>query len=357
MTTHPRPSPPRSHRPRRLGASLAFTLGAATAFTATTHAQTQSLAFTGGVLLNPRVTFRNLGFVASTANAGPASGAAANRTYDDGFNRVDASGNKEGATANWGYQRPDQIAGGFLVLTTTGPAGTVTAHDTADFLEPSGNLEYRGSLGSVGDSDSDWGILLGVGYQTVHGRTSDTFTTDYTLLHDRFDLGGLTAKDLPGAPYAGSANLKEPRIASTPSRSFESVAGGRRLTGTWDIDAELVPITVGVYLETQIAGRLNGVISAGVLAMLVNADLSIYEQSTVAGSAPKITAASQGTNDFVVGGFVQGGLDWALWEKTSLVASARWQPTETFSHSVNGREAEIDFAAAFAVHAGFSIRF
>ncbi len=319
------------------------------------QAQSQSLAFTGGVLLNPRINFRNLGAIPPSAAAGPATGSAVNRTYDNGFNRVDASGNREQATANWGYQDGTQLVGDTLALSADGGSAAAEIEDAGDFLNPSGNLEYRGSLGPVGSSD--WGILLGIGYQTVGASESRTLTTDTWLQRDAYSLNGLTATDLPAAPYAGSADLKTPRIGSVPARTLSAVTGGRLLTGHWELEAEMIPFTGGVYLESQILGRLNTVISAGILAVIINADLKYEEQSTVGNAATVVSRGSDGTNDFVFGGFVQAGLDWALWEDASLVASARWQPTEHFSHSSAGREAEIDSTLAFSVHAGFSMRF
>jgi hypothetical protein len=198
--------------------------------------QTQSLAFTGGVFLNPQVSFRGAG------NAG-------------------------------------------------------VVEDTGDFVHPSANLEYRGSLGALGKSD--WGILLGLGYQPIGGEVNGAF-------------------------------------------------------GFFDLSADLLPIAGGLYLETQLAGRLNGVVSGGFLAVLVNGDLR-YRESI--GTPPVTSEGFTDSNKAVFGGFVQLGLDWAFWEKASLVAMARWQPTESFRLGVNGREAEVDFFTAFAVQAGVAFRF
>ncbi len=318
-------------------------------------AQNQSLAFTGGVLLNTSVNFRNLGLHASTSQPGPATGGAVNRSYDNGYNRVDATGNDGDSTVNYGYRSTSQLGADGLALTSASADGTVAVDDVGDFIEPSGNLEYRGSLGSIGASD--WGILLGIGYQTVNGDVSGSFVTDAALTEDRFDLGGVGREDMPAAPYVGTADGTAPRIGSIPTRNLRSASGGRVLMGNWKFMSELIPITGGLYLETQLAGRLNAVVSAGMLAMYVNAEIRYQETSTIGVLPPAESDGADGTNDFVLGGFVQLGLDWALWETVSIVAGARWQPTETFSHSVSGRTAELDFTNAFAVHAGFSIRF
>ena len=335
---------------RAVGALAVSLLSTASAF-----AQNQSLAFTGGVLLNTSVQFRGLGRHASTSQPGPATGGAIDRTYDNGYNRVDATGNAGDTTVHYGYRSTSQIGIGGLALTSASADGSVSIDDTSDFIDPSANLEYRGSLGNWGEAD--WGVILGIGYQAVDGEASGSFVTDASVIEDHFSLGTTAREDMPIGPYAGTASGTAPRIGSIPSRNLRTAAGSRLLNGSWEFTSELIPVTGGIYLETQIAGRLNAIVSAGMLAMFVNAELRYQETSTI-GVLPSVTSrAADGTNDFILGGFVQLGVDWALWEKASIVAGARWQPTESFSHSVEGRTAELDFTTAFAVHAGFSLRF
>src|SRR4051794_15175874 len=39
----------------------------------------------------------------------PSAGGATNRVYDDGFNKVDHTGNSTGLTSYWGYKNPGQL--------------------------------------------------------------------------------------------------------------------------------------------------------------------------------------------------------------------------------------------------------
>lgn len=318
-------------------------------------AQHQSLAFTGGVLLNTSVNFRGLGGHSTSSQPGPATGGAIDRTYDNGYNRVDATGNADGTTVNYGYRTTSQLGASGVLLTAASADGSVSLDDAGAFLEPSANLEYRGSLGSWGESD--WGVLLGIGYQSVNQEVSGSFVTDANLIEDRFSLGTTGREDLPAAPYSGTASGTAPRIGSEPNRTLRTAPGARMLTGNWNFNSELIPVTGGLYLEFQVAGRLNAIVSAGMLAAFVNSDLSYRETSTVGALPPLTQEASDNSTDFILGGFAQLGFDWALWEDVSLVAGGRWQPSETFSQSVEGRTVEINFTSAFAVHAGFSIRF
>ncbi len=57
---------------------------------------------------NIQVGFKNSGAFAARTDPGPAFGSAYNRSYDDGFNRLDTTGNNHGTgyantTWYWGY--------------------------------------------------------------------------------------------------------------------------------------------------------------------------------------------------------------------------------------------------------------
>ncbi|MBX3745963.1 MAG: hypothetical protein KF833_11710 [Verrucomicrobiae bacterium] len=354
---HRTPSHSRFHSalPRRSPFAGAAAAGTLLAVPLAVSAQNQSLSFTGGVLLNTQVHFRHLGSHVSASQPGPDSGSAVNRTYDDGYNRVDAAGNEDGTTAHWGYRNSAQIRpDGMAFHAATDPA-TVSASNVGDFISPSANLEYRGSLGPVGTAD--WGVLLGFGYHSVGGTFRTAVSTPVTILQDLYSFADTDPASLPPPPYSGLADSPGPRLGSVPARSTRLDPAGRFLEGTWELETDLFPITGGVYLEAQLAGRLNGVASAGMLALLVSGNHRYSERSTVDPLPPVTAGARHSFSDFLIGGFVQLGLDWALWERASLVASARWQPAQKFHHRANGREAEIDFTTSFAVHAGFSMRF
>lgn len=351
------PVPP-SFLPRAPRAWLAALtgMGIVGGVASTAWGQAQSLSFTAGVLLNSKVSFHGLGAHAASSQPGPLAGGAVDRVYDDGFVKVDGQGNPQDTTVNWGYQSAEQVRGERLYLTSRSAAGDTSIEDSGDFLAPSANLEYRGSLGSLGESD--WGVVLGLGYASLGAKESGTFATAVNVVEDSYSLGNTSLADLPAAPYSGDPSSSGPSITSVPRRTAMVLPGARLLTGRWAFDADLFPVTGGLYYETQLAGRLNGIVSAGALAMFVNSRFEFKEHSVIAGLRDESSASGrESDSSFIFGGFVGLGLDWAIWENASLVAAARWQPTETFSQGVRGREVEMDFTSAFAVHAGFSMRF
>jgi hypothetical protein len=315
----------------------------------------QRLAFTGGAWFNVQVNFRNLGAFPSAGDPGPALGGAINRDYEDGFNRVDATGNDGNTTANWRYQDAAQVREGTLVMSSRSSGGGASIEDTGDDILPSGNLQYRGSLGSAGECE--WGVLLGVGYAHLEADSSESLRADATLLEDTFSLAGTLPGDLPPAPYVGSPDAQGARIGSVPTRTTSTIPGGLTISGQREFEADIVPFTAGLYLECPLTGELSAVIGAGAIAAWIDGSFSYSEVNIIGSSAPFTSQGSRSESDFIFGGFVELGLDWRIWEKASLVLSGRWQPMESFELEANERRAEVEFDSSFAAYAGLALHF
>src|SRR5690349_9487736 len=63
--------------------------------------------------MNFKASFKNTPSSGASVNPGPAAGGA-DHAYDDGYVRVDSSGDAGGVTWNWGYQKASQVVGDTL---------------------------------------------------------------------------------------------------------------------------------------------------------------------------------------------------------------------------------------------------
>ena len=96
---------------------------------------------------NISARFRNLGGFASASRPGPATGSNVDRTYDNGFNKVDVSGNAGGQTWFWGYNDASQIVGDTVVMSSSSSSGNVSSEASDDphhGMEVTYNLELGG---------------------------------------------------------------------------------------------------------------------------------------------------------------------------------------------------------------------
>src|SRR3954453_18024238 len=82
---------------------------------------------------NVSARFRNVAGLTQVNDPGPAV-AGANHNYDDGYNRVDNTGNNHGgtiATWNWGYENASQVNG----------TSDISMHSASSTAETSANVD------------------------------------------------------------------------------------------------------------------------------------------------------------------------------------------------------------------------
>ena len=112
----------------------------------------------------------------ATADADPALAAPANRTYDDGFNRIDSSGNLgDGSggilpsrTGNFGFLSDSQVnvTAGTLAMHVTRPVGEYLGK-TRPARRPGFDWAVRLSLAEP-DDQRDWGLEVGVDFNRLN---------------------------------------------------------------------------------------------------------------------------------------------------------------------------------------------
>src|SRR5262245_59219524 len=157
---------------------------------------------------NVTASFKNKG-PSPASDPGPAMGGV-DHNYDDGFNRVDISGNAGGMTWNWGYASASQIVGDTIAFSSS-RSGTINSDVAAD---PSSGLEltYNRQLGTC--DNWRWGLEAAFNYSALNVRDNSGLANG-PLAVDTYHLGGIVP---PLAPYAGTFAGPGPLIGDTPTR-------------------------------------------------------------------------------------------------------------------------------------------
>src|SRR5204863_732465 len=116
----------------------------------------------------------------ATVNPGPATGGT-DHTYNDGYVRVDSSGDAGGVTWNWGYQKDSQVVGDTLQFHATQSDSASSGSDNiTDDPQYGIELIYQRVTGSF-SSSGNWGLEAGFGYTDLDIRGSagtGSLTTD-----------------------------------------------------------------------------------------------------------------------------------------------------------------------------------
>jgi hypothetical protein len=200
-------------------------------------------------LLNAEVRY------GANSAADPALTPKTDRLYDDGFNRVDASGNLgdsaggplSSRTGYFGYLRDSQVdlRAGTLALHQAQAAGSDYVPAATPTARTGLDLAIRRSLARV-DASRDWGLELGVVFNQVKQSSNGPTDANLRLLTDTYALGGVVPQR---APYTGRFTPLpgDQRIGDTPTRAIGTVAG--TIGGTRSFDADVTIIRLGPWLS------------------------------------------------------------------------------------------------------------
>jgi hypothetical protein len=302
--------------------------------------------------LNISAKFRNLGGFSTASNPGPATGGGLDRFYDDGFVRVDSTGNKGGLTWFWGYENASQLPGNDTVEmhTASGPARAVVRQE--DDPQLGFELSYGRRLGQAGRMK--WGLETAFGFTDLSIRNNQTLVGAATILSDAYPLGGIIP---PLPPYSGSFNGPGPLIGDSPGRTLQSAPSGALIIGQRKLQANLYTLRLGPYIEVPIWKRLGAEFGGGLSLGGVNSEFSFSENVSLRniGSVSRVGRDSRG--DFLIGGYVGGQLIYEVNDRLDVFSGIQFQHLGSFKQHAAGKQAELDLGQSIFLTVGLRFAF
>ncbi len=288
-------------------------------------------------------------FKFSQNNPGPAGSGGIDRTYDDGYVRVDASGNYGDQTWNWGYQNTNQIVGNSLVFHA---ADTYTAsgrsEEDAD-AQVGFELAYGGHLARAGSTLVGW--EFGFGFLPINIEDNRTITgVSATRTVHAFDISGVV---MPNAPYTGTATGPGPLISDQAQGQASENFNNLSLTGTRTLDVTLYNFRLGPTLHWEVAPRLAVALSGGAALGVVSGDLE-FNESVLINGARAVNVGSHGSTELIYGGYVSAALMFHAVEHGDFYLGVQYMPMSDATFSGAGREAQLDMSGAVFVSVGIN---
>ena len=310
------------------------------------HANWVSFGPQFGININAR--FKNVGNV-SQSSPGPATGGGMNRTYDDGYVRLDSSGNTGGQTWNWGYQNASQVQGSTLNL----HSGSFAANGTLERNnDPSAgfDLAVGRNLGAV--LGGKWGLQAAFDFSAISISDSSPITGKGTLISDAYSLGGVIP---PQAPYSGSFGGPGSLLGDSPIRTTAAdtvlIAGQRKL------DAQIYVLRAGPYYEFPIGKQFSARLGGGVVLAVADVNYSFNETVKFSGGASVSNGGANSGAEFQAGGYLEGKLIYALTPRTGLFAGAQYENLGTFSRIAGNEQAQLNLSGSVYVLFGVQFNF
>lgn len=282
----------------------------------------------GGVSLNIKTEFTS---TAPTPQIGAAAGNA-DRIYDDGYARVDISGNAGGQTWFWGYQDNAQYTAG---AGGPGSAGSTLAFHSAPSpadgvvrsgkkeADPGFEMSYARDLGSFNvwnGRRAVWGLEGTFGYTYVSRRDAGRVTGTVLLTTDTYNVP--TGTIPPLAPYSGTFAGPGPLLdVAAPATPFVRT-GPAPAAATADVinqlNVDLFVCKLGPSLELPLHDRVSLTLGGGLVAVMARQDYSFSQNIAVTGGATTTRSGNARDDAWHLGGSVYAQLGWRLNDRWSI---------------------------------------
>jgi hypothetical protein len=345
---------PSNRRPRLLSSSFLAVLCLALSSTSGTGADWATgknrFNLNSHIGFNIKTDFTQLGSVFPQTAIGPERGGV-DHFYDDGFNRVDASGNAGGQTWFWGYQNPSQIVGDDILMSSTTTSPT-SIRGLSDAPHWGAELSYARELGW--NSAYWWGVEIGLSWVNLDFSESRSITTHAERTVDAYSLGGIVP---PTAPYEGTFSGPGPTISDHPQRSIQTLNNAAITDGSYDLDAYLYTLRLGLIYETPFTDWFTLQFGGGVLGAFVQSEFSFRESTSIQGLGSFHQSGSDRDRDFLGGAYGRAGLGIHFSPKFMASLGVQYNYLGTFSQQVERRKATIDLKSALFVSLGLGVSF
>lgn len=340
----------------RILLSTTLTLAAATSLTARGADSPDTMnRFSLGARFgfNFKADFRNvpLPFTPTPAvSPGPVAGGV-DHNYDDGYVRVDSSGNAGGTTWNWGYQNASQVVGDTMQFHARLPQTGFGASSQGSNDDPQYGLEltYQRVIGNF-MSSGHWGLEAAFGYTDLdlHGQRSGVASS--TLTTDSFPLNGVLP---PGAGYSGTFVGPGALLGDFPTRSVAhgTISSSEKLSG------QIYGFRFGPFAEWNLTPQLSLAASVGLTIAPTSIDYDFSEATQIAGGGTSVASGHSSKSDVLYGPYVSAMLRYDFNRSCGVYVGAQFQNLNTVQVSSGTRTARLDPSATIYATIGATWKF
>ena len=269
--------------------------------------------------------------------------------YDDGYVRVDDTGNALGRTVYWGYDNPSQYNPTAQTLTFHGASTFATSGEGATDSSPNFGLDlaYGGRLTHWGAARIGW--EFGFGYLPINITDNASLPGIVQRTVHTFSTGGIV---LPSAPYHGGPSGSGPTIGDVATALPPETSLGM-ITGSRTLDTTLFVWKLGPLAHWELSPRFAVSVGAGGAIGLVSGDLK-YDEVVTSGSTSANNSGSVGGSDVIFGGYVGATLMYHAVKNGDFYLGVQYMPLSSSEISGGGRQAKLDMSGGIYLSAGIN---
>ncbi|HET7624901.1 MAG TPA: hypothetical protein VFM25_06505 [Verrucomicrobiae bacterium] len=271
-----------------------------------------------------------------------------NHVFDDGYVKLDQTGNAGGLTANWGYDSADQVSGSSLLMHSTTSFSTTSRSGTGDDTPYVGfDMAYGGVIHRWQQMRLGWELGFGLLPITISEHSSGPATINRRVFS--YDTGGII---MPAAPYRHDANGTGPLIGDTATELDSETSDGTD-NSKQTLDVMLFPIRLGPTLFWDVAPKVGLSLGAGPALGIVTGSYKFDDALNVGGTVTHHKGEINQT-DVVFGGYVNATVTYHAVANGDFYLSAEYMPMGSSTFSGGGRQAKLDLSGAVYVSAGIN---
>lgn len=188
-----------------------------------------------------------------------------------------------------------------------------------------------------------WGIELGMSWVNLNVAERGSFAMDSAATGElaRFNTVSLAPSGIRGVH----------------SHSPHQVGTTTSLTGSYELDAHLYALRLGLFYETPFTDWFTLQFGGGVVGAFVESDFSYHETLTVTGSEPVVSSSSSRDTDFLGGAYARIGFGFRFTSNFHSSVGLQYNYLGTFSQNLDGRRADIDLKNSLFLAIGVGVAF
>ena len=304
----------------------------------------------GTIGFNFKASFRKTPSAPSAINPGPAAGGS-NHAYDDGYVRLDSSGDSGGLTWNWGYQNSAQVVGDSMHFHASDPNPAFAGYNRKVSDDPQYGLElmYQRVIGPV-SSAGRWGFEAAFGYTDMDIANTSSGPGQNRLTTDIYPLNGILP---PGAGHAGNFVGPSALLGDTPTRNITTDA----LTSRENLSGQLLNFRLGPFVEWSFTPKLSLGVSVGPALTPASVDYGFTETTLLAGGGTGVARGYFSHDELLYGFYAGATLQCDFSHHWGAYIGGRFQHLNSMEETVAGRTARLDLGATIQATIGIRYRF
>ena len=270
--------------------------------------------------------------------------------FDDGYVRVDNTGDVGGGTTYWGYENASQLNGTTLAMhaATSFSANSDTKADGGAF--PGFELAYGDDLFNWKHARVGWEAGFGLLPIKITDNSPMSATVDQSTY--TFNVGNVV---IPQAPYFGNPGGSSVVIPDTASATNQTLAAGT-VTGTHTLNVMLYTLRLGPSIDWDLSRRVGLSLGAGPAVGVVSGDYSYNEVITANGVSANNSGKISGT-ELVYGGYVNAMVLYHVVDHGDVYAGLQFMPMSNATISGGGREGQLNLAGQLYFSFGINFPF